>query len=126
MSRRTTAQLAVVVPMALLLAACGGNGTVAATSSSADLTIKAKDKLRFEPNTLVAKVGQAVTVVIENVGRTEHSFVIDALHVDSGGIPGGQQGMVNFSAERPGNYTFYSSQPGERTGGMVGTLTVSE
>jgi uncharacterized cupredoxin-like copper-binding protein len=90
-----------------------------------DVVLKAKDNLRFEPNTISAKLGQTISVTINNVGSADHSFVIDQLKVDSGHIAAGQEAVLKFTPDGAGTYTFYSSLPGERTGGMVGTLTVT-
>jgi plastocyanin len=120
-SRRVLGGLALIALAAL--AGCGDGGVVGA---DVEVTLKAKDNLRFEPNVIAAKVGQSVNVTIDNAGMAEHAFVIDQLGVNSGRIPAGQQAVVSFTAEKAGSFTFYSSLPGERTGGMVGTLTVTQ
>lgn len=120
-SRRVLGGVAIIALAAL--AGCGDGGVVGA---DVDVTLKAKDNLRFEPNVIAAKVGQSVNVTIDNAGMAEHTFVLDQFGVNSGRIPAGQQAVVSFTADKAGSYTFYSSLPGERTGGMVGTLTVAQ
>ncbi len=106
-----------LVLAALVLAACGGG-------APAGVSVKAED-LKFTPNALTAKVGQAITVNMQNAGALEHSFIIDELNVRMEKVQPGQNGSVTFTASTAGTYTIYCDVPGHKEAGMTGTLTVN-
>ncbi|HLE29503.1 MAG TPA: cupredoxin domain-containing protein [Anaerolineales bacterium] len=110
--------LAVLVIATVVLTACGGGG------QTTGVTVKAED-LKFTPNTLTAKVGDSVTVNLQNAGALEHSFIIDEFSVRLEGVQPGQTGSVSFTPSAAGTYTFYCDVPGHKEAGMVGTLTVN-
>jgi len=92
--------LAVLVIATVVLTACGGGG------QTTGVTVKAED-LKFTPNTLTAKVGDSVTVNLQNAGALEHSFIIDEFSVRLEGVQPGQTGSVSFTPSGAGTYTFY-------------------
>lgn len=65
-----------------------------------------------------------VIISLTNKGALPHDFTINELHVSSGTVPSGGKATVKINAPK-GTYTYYCSQPGHRTFGMVGTLTVT-
>lgn len=107
----------------LLLAGCGGGS---GTPSAQAIEVQALDTFAFDPNTLTAQVGQAVTVNLKNAGVLEHNLVIDELNVSAGPIQGGQSSEVTFTPSAAGSFSYYCNVPGHREAGMVGTLTVTQ
>jgi len=114
--------VAISLIVAVALAACGGGG---ASQTPLDVTFTTGSELKFQPNTLTAKVGQTVNVTLDNTGALEHSFLVDELSVDSGVVAGGSKKVVSFAPSAAGTYTFYCNISGHKEGGMTGTLTVS-
>ncbi len=112
---------------ALALAGCSPATPAGPTAvPSASFTVGALDAFKFDPATLSAKVGEQVTVVLENKGVLEHNFVIDELDVHLGPIAGGAKSEAGvFTPTTAGTYTYFCDVPGHREAGMTGTLTVN-
>jgi uncharacterized cupredoxin-like copper-binding protein len=113
--------LAVAVIASLSLAACGGGSPAPAPLV---VNLKAED-IKYDATTLTAKVGQPVTVNIQNTGALEHSFVIDQFSVKLEHIQAGQTSTITFTPTTAGTYEFYCDVPGHKDAGMKGTLTVN-
>ncbi len=113
--------LGLVVAAAGLLAACGGSP---ATPAPLVINLKAED-IKYDSMAITAKVGQAVTVNIQNAGALEHSLVIDALNVKLEHIQAGQTSSITFTPTAAGTFEFYCNVPGHKDAGMKGTLTVT-
>ena len=80
----------------------------------------------YSSSSLNAKVGQEVTVTLNNTGTGSHNFVIDALSVNSGVISGGETTTFTFTPDQAGSFEFYCSIGSHKNMGMLGTLVVSE
>ena len=80
----------------------------------------------YSSSSLNAKVGQEVTVTLNNTGTGSHNFVIDALGVNSGVISGGETTTFTFTPDQAGSFEFYCSIGSHKNMGMLGTLVVSE
>ncbi len=76
----------------------------------------------FSPTELTIPANTDVTITLTNTGNLEHTFTIDDLEIDETLQPGDTR-EVTINAEA-GEYEYYSSVPGQREAGMVGTLTV--
>jgi uncharacterized cupredoxin-like copper-binding protein len=113
--------LALAVVASLLLTACGGGSSAPA---SLVVNLKAED-IKYDTTSLTAKVGQPVTVNIQNAGGLEHSFVIDQFSVKLDHIQAGQAGTITFTPTTAGTYEYYCDVPGHKDAGMKGTLTVN-
>ena len=109
------------ITVAALLMACGGGS---AAASGRQITIKAVD-IKYDTDTLTAKVGETLTVTLENDGALEHSFVIDELNVKIDHVQPGQKSSATFTLTSPGTYKYYCDVPGHRQAKMEGTLTVT-
>ena len=121
-------KLAVVrmfAPLALSLALAACSGGTPAPSQGVTLNVAGVDTFKYEPATLTAKVGQAVTVNLENKGNLDHSFVIDELDVKLESVKAGTTGHVTFTPGQAGTFTFYCDVPGHKAAGMIGTFTVA-
>lgn len=121
MNTKRFAILALGLIAVLALTACGGGGG----GSPLSVTIKGED-IKFDTTSISAKVGQAVTVTLENTGALDHSFIIDALNVKIENVKPGATGSATFTPTAAGTYTFYCNVPGHKEAGMTGTLTVTE
>lgn len=146
--RRLTILRPVLVSMAVLLAACGGNDnstvpTPPSTQSSPGggnsmqagghenssgvakearaVRVTARS-FAFSPPEIRASVGEdlAVTLTSEDI---PHDFTVDGLeaHVAA---DGGETATAGLRADRAGEYAFYCTLPGHRQAGMEGRLIV--
>lgn len=77
----------------------------------------------FTPNKITVNEGDRVAIVFTN-NLGSHDFVIDGLSVRSQIILPGQITVINFTADKKGTYTFYSSLTRDKQHGMKGTLVV--
>jgi uncharacterized cupredoxin-like copper-binding protein len=100
----------------------GGTTTVANGAA----TIQATDSLQWQPNTIMAKPGEKVTLTVNDTGNTAHDFISPTLGVSTGvAIPNGKTTTVSFSTpNQPGTYQFWCSIPGHAEAGMVGEVIV--
>ena len=79
----------------------------------------------FDPDIIVVDPGQEVTVVIENLSDTDHTFTIDELDIDVSLAPEAQE-EITFTATEEGTFEFYCAESGHRDAGMYGYLGVGE
>jgi nitrite reductase (NO-forming) len=139
-ARRTPAKAAVGLAAAagLLLGACGGGGGGGASDTKASgvepkmtpdaagggskIEVTAKN-LRFDPDALTAKAGQAVTIVLKNDDSIEHDLTVSdaAFKVVA---PASRSGEKVLTVPKPGTYEFHCSVPGHEAAGMKGHITV--
>lgn len=82
-------RLAPVIAVLMTVAACSGGGSSPASSSPASsiptasvstgattVAVMLMDTLRMDPASMTVKVGEPVTFVVTNTGKTEHEFVL--------------------------------------------------
>ncbi len=118
--------------LALLLAGCGPRpassavptpAPVYAPKPTATFFIHLLDARRFEPASLQGQPGQLVKLVL--VGdKHKHDLTSPGLNVNIDVPP---EAVEVIEVELPavaGTYDFWSAQPGDRDGGMVGHLEV--
>ncbi|MGA2480516.1 MAG: copper-containing nitrite reductase [Spirochaetia bacterium] len=75
--------------------------------------------------TLVAEVGDTVTITLVNGDGAVHDVVIEELHAASDTVKGkGNRVTLTFTADRPGVFAYYCDIPGHREAGMEGKLVV--
>ena len=120
-SLNTLAVLIVALVALLALAACGGGATA---QPPLVVNLKAED-IKYNSTSITSKVGQPVTLNMQNAGMLEHSFVIDSLSVKLEHVQAGQAATVTFTPTAAGTYEFYCDIAGHKDAGMKGTLTVS-
>jgi heme/copper-type cytochrome/quinol oxidase subunit 2 len=70
------------------------------------------------------KKGEKVRVKITNTMGV-HDFVINEFNVAKE-LPLNQEVVVEFTADKAGEFTYYCSKPGHREAGQLGTLKVAE
>ena len=98
----------------------------------------------FSPNVFDVRVGDTVTFVFTNFGRTIHdAFIGDKAaqehhekemrenpgrhdHAHEGGVtvPPGESGSLSYSFDRSGTFEIGCHQPGHYEGGMIAVLNV--
>jgi heme/copper-type cytochrome/quinol oxidase subunit 2 len=78
----------------------------------------------FSLNEIVVKKGDTVRVHITNTAGM-HDFTIDELGIKKE-LPLDQEVVVEFVADKVGDFVYYCSMPGHRVGGQWGTLRVTE
>jgi uncharacterized cupredoxin-like copper-binding protein len=134
------------VVFTVLLAACGQSQPAA--SAPQTLSVAAKE-FAFAPVALTVKVGQPVTIDLQNQGAVEHDWSVHEIEISgeakssddaaSGHMMGGTgdepklhvaagiggKGTLTFTPSKPGTYEYYCTVAGHKEAGMVGTLTVS-
>jgi uncharacterized cupredoxin-like copper-binding protein len=124
--------------MVLLLAGCGTDTTVEATTQ---LSVEGTDRLAFEPAEFAVPAAEEVTLRLTAGEAVGHDFVIEG--AEAQGAAGDQGNAVasgdlavahadpgqtvtgTFTIDEPGTYEVYCSIPGHRKAGMAGTLTVA-
>jgi plastocyanin len=113
--------------LALPLTACGGGSSTSSSSSgggiAADVTVHAKDTLKFDKSDYGAKAG-TVSFAYVNDGSIVHTLLIDGksgfkLQVNKQGETA--TGSTDLTA---GTYTLYCDIVGHRAAGMEAKLTV--
>ena len=106
--------------LGLLLGACSGGDDVVGGDA---VTVEMFDNF-FEPEDVTVAPG--TTVVFENLGRVQHNAIdvdgtweVDLIDPEE---------QIRLTFDEPGTYTYYCSlhAPADASGGMVGTLTVSD
>jgi plastocyanin len=129
MRRRSVLVLLAAAAVAVVgLAACGDDGG-SDVSAPAEPVAGAPefevvgDALEFEPSEFAVPAGDfTVTFTSADI---PHDFTLEGpdgdVRLDAGA---GQTESGGFAVDEPGEYTFYCSVPGHRSGGMEGTLTV--
>ena len=119
--------------LALLLTGCNGIAAkpaatatptpVYAPQPSATFFIRFLDTGRFQPAQLRGQPGQLVKLVLVG-GQRKHDFTSPSLNVNID-VPPQQVQIINVELPmKPGAYDFWSAQPGDRQGGMVGQFLV--
>jgi uncharacterized cupredoxin-like copper-binding protein len=125
-----------LLPLALVLSACGGTsggtnspnqghlGEVAGLNGTT-LTLILKDFTITPQNVTLPKTG-AYTLVIWNEGSQLHSLKIEGNGVNAKAkeINFGEKASFKVTFPKTGKYTMYCPVPGHRALGMTGTITV--
>jgi FtsP/CotA-like multicopper oxidase with cupredoxin domain len=129
-------KLLLLIPLALVLSACGGTsggtnspnqghlGEVAGLNGTT-LTLILKDFTITPENVTLPKTG-AYTVVIWNEGSVLHSLKIqgNGLSAKAKEINFGEKASFKVTFAKPGKYTMYCPIDGHKDLGMTGTITV--
>lgn len=141
----------------LLVAGCGGGGGSTSTGSAAlgspgdpakatrTVELHAGDDLRFQPDSVQAKVGETITFKIVNVATVAHDFTLgddkaQSAHEkemrSSGGsmtmtdpnsiaIGPGETKSLTWTFAKAGTTLYGCHEPGHYVAGMKGTVSVS-
>ena len=124
-------RLLALLPLALLLVACGGGYGGGSKSSGGSVlqTIQVSEQeYSLTPSTVtVAKPGTYAFEVTNN-GKVTHAFTIEAgeggKEVESGDIRHGSHKTVKYTFAAGGSYQMYCPIDGHKGLGMAGTIKV--
>jgi uncharacterized cupredoxin-like copper-binding protein len=130
------------VACTLLLAGCA----TASQQPVTKITVEASD-FAYDPVSISVPAGQPVTVLLKNMGRVEHDFVVSNIDVtnveasESGPAQhhqmdqheydlhffakAGETATLQFTAVEPGTYEIFCSIEGHKEAGMIGELVVT-
>ncbi len=116
--------LAGVLLIAGAVTACG-QPTAAAPSGPA-IEIGGTDSMKFDPETITVKAGEAVTIAFKNKGVIVHDYISSGAekNVRLANVLGGREAKGVFQASKPGTYTVLCVQSGHKEAGMVGKIIV--
>jgi plastocyanin len=103
-----------MVTVAVLLAACGGDGNGGATPGN---TITMTNN-QFTPSDVTISAG---AVTLKNDGSALHNVSVEGQNIDQD-VPAGEAETEDFELEA-GSYTFFRKY--HRDQGMEGTLTIA-
>ena len=78
----------------------------------------------FSLKSIDVKKGDTVRIKITNTAGT-HDFTLDEFGIKKD-LPMNQEVVVEFVADKVGQFQYYCSKPGHRAGGQWGTLNVTE
>ncbi len=120
-----------LLPLAsCLLVACGGKASPSSTPTpvyapqpTATHFVHLLDSRRFEPAELHGEPGQLVKLVLFG-DKQKHDFTSPGLNVNLDVLPEKVEIILVELPMKPGTYEFWSAQPGDREGGMVGHFQV--
>ena len=111
----------------VILAACNGNDDDAGNDNdSAGIDVDLGEMV-FEPDTITAVAGSALTINLENVDGQFHDFTIDDFDGDQVQVRLDPDETDSITLELPDaatEFTFYCSVPGHQALGMEGTIVV--
>ena len=134
---KLTRALAAAIPLALVMAACGGDG--AATSIEAEM-----EDFQFTPTEWTVKAGEEITIELTNNGAVEHEWVLlqpgvtisseadlpeteEELLADfvywEDEVESGETKTLTFTAPVAGTYQVICAIPDHFNAGMNATLT---
>ena len=123
--RRTTALVGLA--LALGLAACGGSSGggayVPPEGPVVDSVTVDSGNLYFDPDRITTEAGN-VRIKLVNVESGAHNLVIEGVPRFILEVSGEGDSDTNVVALEAGEYVFYCSLPGHRSGGMEGEITV--
>ena len=126
MVNRTAVAAIAVASIALALGACGGGSSTSGPLAGADVTVHAKDTLRFDKSEYTAKAGP-IKIGYVNDGSLTHTLLIDG-HPEFNKLEVTSKGQSQISPPvqlPPGTYQLYCDIPGHRAAGMQANLVVS-
>lgn len=128
MFRRFSIVIIAALSAALVLSACGGGGTPAASGPATQSFNVDATEFQFSPKTFTAKVGEEITFNITNKGTLEHNFVVfdpSGAEIARTTVAVGATASVKVTASQAGTYPIDCDIPGHKEAGMEGTLTVT-
>jgi plastocyanin len=100
------------------------NGVVNLTDGQG--SVEATDTLKWQPNVVLAKPGDKITLQLRNNGNTDHTFISPGLGLNSAqeDAPGKTVPVTFTAPSAPGAYQFWCNIPGHAEAGMVGEVIV--
>jgi uncharacterized cupredoxin-like copper-binding protein len=127
-SNRPVAVAALLLVGALLVAACAAPAPAApAAASGREIVVIGHDTMRFSPETIQVRAGEAVTLTLRNEGVLLHDLATKGASRDAQitNVPGRGRKSAPFRADAPGTYQVLCPQPGHAEAGMVARIVVA-
>jgi uncharacterized cupredoxin-like copper-binding protein len=122
-------RLLALLPLSLLLAACGGGGT--SSGGKALQTIQVSEKeYSLNPSTVTLPKPGTYAFEVTNDGKITHAFTVeqsgggDEGETEAGDISPGSSKTVKFTFEAGKRYEMYCPIDGHKAMGMAGTISV--
>ena len=81
------------------------------------------ENMKFTPNLIEAKMGDKVRITI-TAKDIQHTFTLPIFNI-SQDIPAGQTVVIEFRADKQGEFTFYCNMPGHTIKGMTGRINIT-
>lgn len=100
----------------------GMQSSESATTGVKEFTVEGSS-FKFAPSTITVSKGDIVKITFNNTAGI-HDFVIDELGVKTPVLQSGKQAVVEFTADKAGQFEYYCSVGNHRAMGMKGMLIV--
>jgi len=81
------------------------------------------ENFKFTPSTITVQKGDKVRLTI-TAKDIPHTFTLPIFGIDRD-IPAGQTVVIEFLADKEGQFTYYCNMPGHTTKGMTGRIIVT-
>src|SRR6266511_1368934 len=120
-------RLLILLPLSLLLAACGGSPSSSDGSGPVEQTIQISEKeYSLSPGTITVSKTGTYAFRVTNNGKIVHALEIEGNGVEEkiGDIQPGAAATLRVTLTKAGSYELYCPIDGHRSQGMKGTLTV--
>jgi plastocyanin len=120
-------RLLVLLPLSLLLAACGGNSSTSEGGGSVQQTIQiSEQEYSLDPGTVTVSKTGTYEFKVTNNGKIAHALEVEGNGVEekTGDIQPGAAATLRVTLAKDGSYELYCPIDGHRSQGMKGTLTV--
>lgn len=117
----------ILVPLTLLLSACGGSSTTSGGGGQVLRTLQISEReYSLTPGNFTVSKPGTYEFKVTNDGRTTHAFEIEGNGVEekTGHIDPGASATLRVELSKNGSYEIYCPIDGHRQQGMEGTLTV--
>jgi VCBS repeat-containing protein len=124
-------RVAVLLPIALMLAACGGGGgSTTATSGASGTPLKtvqiSEKEFSLSPGTVSLSKTGSYEFKVTNNGTVPHALEVQGNGIEqkTGTIAPGASATLSVTLSKTGSYDMYCPVDGHRAQGMKGSVTV--
>jgi plastocyanin len=120
-------RLLVLLPLSLLLAACGGNSATSAGGGAVQQTIQISEKeYSLTPDTVTVSKTGTYAFRVTNNGKIAHALEVEGNGVEEkiGDIQPGAAATLRVALTKDGSYELYCPIDGHRARGVKSTLIV--
>jgi plastocyanin len=120
-------RLLVLLPLSLLLAACGGSSSTSVGGGQVQQTIQiSEQEYSLNPATVTVSKTGTYEFMVTNNGKIAHALEIEGNGVEEkiGEIQPGAGATLRVTLTKDGSYDLYCPIDGHRSQGMKSTVTV--
>ena len=120
-------RLLILLPLSLLLAACGGSSNTSESGGPVQQMIQISEKeYSLDPGTVTVSKTGTYEFKVTNNGTIAHALEIEGNGVEEklGDIQPGASATLRATLTKDGSYELYCPVDGHRSEGMKGTFTV--